>query len=83
MGTLVGVMGDVSIPKEHWETYAAQMLTVLTQGGMMQYDTIQLYGKNIMLIHKPEFDTDRGVVEWQYNYIENDYWEPCTMDASG
>ena len=40
MGTLVGVMGDVSIPKEHWETYAAQMLTVLTQGGMMQYDTI-------------------------------------------
>ena len=30
MGTLVGVMGDVSIPKEHWETYAAQMLTVLT-----------------------------------------------------
>ena len=31
MGTLVGVMGDVSIPKEHWETYAAQMLTVLTQ----------------------------------------------------
>lgn len=45
MGTLVGVMGDVSIPKEHWETYAAQMLTVLTQGGMMQYDTIQLYGK--------------------------------------
>lgn len=83
MGTLVGVMGDVSIPKEHWETYAAQMLTVLTQGGMMQYDTIQLYGKNIMLIHKPEFDTDRSVVEWQYNYIENDYWEPCTMDASG
>ena len=83
MGTFVGVMGDVSIPKEHWETYAAQMLTVLTQGGMMQYDTIQLYGKNIMLIHKPEFDTDRGVVEWQYNYIENDYWEPCTLDASG
>ena len=83
MGTFVGVMGDVSIPKEHWETYAAQMLTVLTQGGMMQYDTIQLYGKNIMLIQKPEFDTDRGVVEWQYNYIENDYWEPCTLDASG
>ena len=83
MGTFVGVMGDVSIPKEQWETYVAQMLTVLTQGGMMQYDTIQLYGKNIMLIHNPEFDTDRGVVEWQYNYIENDYWEQCTLDASG
>lgn len=83
MGTFVGVMGDVSIPKEQWKTYVEQMLTVLTQGGMMQYGTIQLYEKNIMLIHKPEFDTDRGVVEWQYNYIENDYWEPCTMDASG
>lgn len=83
MGTFVGVMGDVSIPKEQWKTYVEQMLTVLTQGGMMQYDTIQLYGKNMMLIHKPEFDTDRGVVEWQYNYIENDYWEPCTLDASG
>lgn len=83
MGTYVGVMGDVSVPKEQWETHVAQMLAVLTQGGMMQYDTIQLYGKNIMLIHKPEFDTDRGVVDWQYNYIENDYWEPCTLDASG
>ena len=83
MGTFVGVMGDVSIPKEQRETYVAQMLTVLTQGGMMQYDTIQLYGKNMMLIHKPEFDTDRDVVDWQYNYIENDYWEPCTLDASG
>ena len=83
MGTFVGVMGDVSIPKEHWEIYVTQMLAVLTQGGMMQYDTIQLYGKNIILIHKPEFDTDRGIVEWQYNYIENDYWEPCTLDASG
>ena len=83
MGTFVGVMGDVSIPKEHWEIYVTQMLAVLTQGGMMQYDTIQLYGKNIMLIHNPEFDTDRGVVEWQYNYIENDYWEQCTLDASG
>ena len=83
MGTFVGIMGDVSIPKEHWEIYVTQMLAVLTQGGMMQYDTIQLYGKNIMLIHKPEFDTDRGVVDWQYNYIENDYWEPCTLDASG
>ena len=51
MGTFVGVMGDVSIPKEHWEIYVTQMLAVLTQGGMMQYDTIQLYGKNIMLIH--------------------------------
>ena len=83
MGTFVGVMGDVSVPKEQWETHVAQMLAVLTQGGMMQYDTIQLYGKNIMLIHNPEFDTDRGVVEWQYNYIENDYWEQCTLDASG
>lgn len=83
MGMFVGVMGDVSISEEKRETYVAQMLAVLTQGGMMQYDTIQLYGKNIILIHKPEFDTDRGVVEWQYNYIENDYWEPCTLDASG
>ena len=83
MGTYVGVMGDVSVPKEHWETCVEQMLPVLTQGGMMQYDTIQLYGKNIIVVHKPEFDTDRGVVEWQYNYIENDYWEPCTLDASG
>ena len=83
MGTFVGVMGDVSISEEQRETYVAQMLAVLTQGGMMQYDTIQLYGKNIMLILNPEFDTDRGVVEWQYNYIENDYWEQCTLDASG
>ena len=81
MGTFVGVMGNVSIPKEQWETYVEQMLTVLTQGGMMQYDTIQLYGKNIMLVHKPEFDTDRGVVDWQYNYICLLYTSPSPRDS--
>ena len=40
MGMFVGVMGDVSISKEKRETYVAQMLAVLTQGGLMQYDTI-------------------------------------------
>ena len=60
MGTFVGIVGKTEVSKEHLETYVKQMLQVWRCGGMMQYETIRLYGRNITLIHSPEFDVD----EW-------------------
>ena len=48
MGTFVGIVGKTEVPKEHLETYVKQMLTVWKYGGMMQYETVRLYGKNII-----------------------------------
>lgn len=72
MGTFVGIVGKTEVPKEHLETYVKQMLTVWTYGGMMQYETVRLYGKSITLIHSPEFDADEWYMICQYNYLEND-----------
>lgn len=83
MGTFVGIVGKTEVPKEHLETYVKQMLTVWKYGGMMQYETVRLYGKNITLIHSPEFDADEWYMICQYNYLENDSWQPCILNQLG
>lgn len=83
MGTFVGIVGKTEVPKEHLETYVKQMLTVWKYGGMMQYETVRLYGKSITLIHSPEFDADEWYMICQYNYLENDSWQPCVLNQLG
>lgn len=83
MGTFVGIVGKTEVPKEHLETYVKQMLTVWKYGGMMQYETVRLYGKSITLIHSPEFDADEWCMICQYNYLENDSWQPCVLNQLG
>ena len=83
MGTFVGIVGKTEVPKEHLETYVKQMLTVWKYGGMMQYETVRLYGKSITLIHSPEFDADEWYMICQYNYFENDSWQPCVLNQLG
>lgn len=83
MGTFVGVMGDVSIPEERQDRYVAQMMAVLTHGGMLQSEGIRLCGRFIALIHLPEFDADSGCMEVGYNYLENRWWECCTLNRGG
>ena len=83
MGTFVGIAGEVSIPEERQREYVAQIMTVLTHGGMLQSETIRLFGRFVTLIHFPEFDVDSGCLEWGYNYLENDCWERCALNRDG
>ena len=48
MGTFVGIVGNTEVPKDRLDCYVEQMLTVWRCGGMMQYETVRLYGKNII-----------------------------------
>ena len=80
MGTFVGITGKTEVPEERLETYVKQMLTVWRCGGMMQYETVRLYGRNIALIHPPEFGADEWYMICQYNYFENDTWQPCVLN---
>lgn len=83
MGTFVGIAGDVSVPEERQREYVAQIMTVLTHGGMLQSETIRLFGRFVTLIHFPEFDVDSGCLEFNYNYLENEYWERCALNRGG
>ena len=83
MGTFVGIAGEVSIPEERQREYVAQIMTVLTHGGMLQSETIRLFGRFVTLIHFPEFDVDSGYLEWDYNYLENRCWERCALNRDG
>ena len=83
MGTFVGIAGEVSIPEERQREYVAQIMTVLTHGGMLQSETIRLFGRFVTLIHFPEFDVDSGYLEFSYNYLENRCWEHCALNRGG
>ncbi len=83
MGTFIGIAGDVSVPEERQRGYVAQIMTVLTHGGMLQSETIRLFGRFVTLIHFPEFDVDSGYLEWGYNYLENRCWERCALNRDG
>ena len=83
MGTFVGIAGEVSIPEERQCEYVSHMLTILSHGGMLQSENVRLFGRFVTLIHLPEFDTDSGCLEWGYNYLENRWWECCTLNRGG
>ena len=83
MGTFVAIAGEVSIPEERQREYVAQIMTVLTHGGMLQSETIRLFGRFVTLIHFPEFDVDSGCLEFNYNYLENRCWERCALSRDG
>mgnify|MGYP004666729785 CR=1 FL=1 len=83
MGTFIGIAGDVSVPEERQRGYVAQIMTVLTHGGMLQSETIRLFGRFVTLIHFPEFDVDSGCLEFNYNYLENRCWERCALSRDG
>lgn len=83
MGTFVGIAGEVSIPEERQREYVSHMLTILSNGGMLQSETVRLFGRFVTLIHFPEFDVDSGYLEWDYNYLENRCWERCALNRDG
>ena len=83
MGTFVGIAGEVSIPEERQYEYVSHMLTILSNGGMLQSETVRLYGRFVTLIHFPEFDVDSGYLEFNYNYLENRCWERCALSRDG
>ena len=54
------------------------MLRLLREGGMMNTEEVNLFGKKISLLHFPEPDKD-GFFQVCYNYFENDCWEDAGM----
>lgn len=81
MGTFASYNGNMEIPEEKREIFAEQMLKILNYGGMLQFERVNIYGKQIALIKPPEPDAD-GELEFHYNYFEDDGWESAHFNTN-
>ncbi len=53
MGTFTGYYGDMTIPEEKREEFTQRALTVLTHGGMMGDEEVNLFGDSLLLLSPP------------------------------
>ena len=85
MGTFVNFYGDMTVAPEKLPELTERMARLWEQGGMMQVEEINLFGKHISLLHQPEPDERADGWIWTcYNYHENDFWETFSYGpASG
>lgn len=85
MGTFVNFYGDMTVAPEKLPELTERMARLWEQGGMMQVEDVNLFGKHISLLHQPEPDERADGWIWTcYNYHENDFWETFSYGpASG
>lgn len=80
MGSFAGYFGEARVPEEKKAELKERMLTLLTQGGMMDYNTVSMFGYKLSLLKLPAYDGDENVVVG-YNYFEDDRWEDAGYNA--
>ena len=75
MGTFASIYkGNNSfIPEDKRGEFASRVEKLFVAGGMMDMDTVQLFGKNIETIHKAKMGP-KGM-NFYYNYFEDNSWE--------
>ena len=56
MGTFVNFYGDMTVAPEKLPELTERMARLWEQGGMMQVEDVNLFGKHISLLHQPEPD---------------------------
>lgn len=81
MGTFASYIGNVSIPEEKRVEFNNNMVKLLQLGGMIDYDKVNLYGKEIILI-KPVEINEEGECFFHYNYFEDEPWENAGFDSN-
>ena len=71
MGVFCDYIGDKKIPDDLKNEFNKNMITLLQRGGMMQFEKVALFGKEISLLKQLEED-EEGKIHFIYNYIEDD-----------
>lgn len=80
MGTFGRYTGTMDIQEEHKKSFTESILRLLNYGGMVQFEQISMYGKEILLM-KPVDVNQEGKAHFHYNYFEEDAWESAGYDA--
>lgn len=75
MGTYLGYFGSQTIPADKREEFTQRVLTILDQGGMMDFEQVQMFGRKLWLLTPPRLRPGRESITFCYNYFENDIWE--------
>ena len=81
MGSFAGYYGECHVPEEKKAELKERMLTLLIQGGMMDYSTADMFGYSLSLLKAPTYDENDQVVV-SYNYFEDDRWEAAGYSAA-
>ena len=58
MGTFCDYNGNMAIPDEFKDEFNENMIKILQRGGMMQFENVHMYGKEIHLIRPVECDEE-------------------------
>ena len=74
MGVFCDYLGDMNIPDELKDEFNKNMITLLQRGGMMQFEKVSLFGKELSLL-KPLEEDEEEKIHFFYNYFEDDTWE--------
>lgn len=80
MGVFAYYEGNRNVPEEKREIFIKHMLQILNYGGMLQFEKVSIYGKEILLIKPPEPDVN-GKLEFHYNYFEDESWETAYFNT--
>ncbi len=81
MGTFGEYYGNMDIPKEKREEFSGQMLRILDYGGMMDTDTVRLFGHDLTLL-EPVRTISKNKIFFAYNYFEDTWWETASYDVN-
>ena len=74
MGTFGCYTGNMRIAEEKRDEFTKNIMKLLNYGGMMQFDKVHIYGKEIILIKPVELNQE-GEAYFHFNYFEDDVWE--------
>lgn len=73
MGIYGEYTGAGKIPEDKKQEFNENIQKLLQHGGMMQFEPVRMFGKQIALIKPVEFSDAEN--EFHYNYFEDDSWE--------
>lgn len=83
MGTFAELWqyGDSKKDESKMEEFSEKVKKVFQCGGMMDIESINLFGKKIVTIRKAQMDS-KGM-KFHYNYFEDDVWENAGYNREG
>lgn len=63
MGVFCDYLGDMNIPDELKDEFNKNMITLLQRGGMMKFEKVSLFGKELSLL-KPLEEDEEGKIHF-------------------
>lgn len=80
MGTYGSYTGRKVISEAKKEEFTEHLLKILNYGGMMQFDVVHLFGREVPLIRPVQLNQEKEA-SFHYNYFEDDAWENAEYDG--